>query len=152
MKAGVDDQELTAKIRESCLKRKQPFFIFTLKSHTYVVCVKGPFIRLKGPNRGDVMADCNHTWLSFLLDRCNRRPVRRSRVKDFVEFLRLRDSKEDIDIHAERYLVQTTNANGEQETRWPAVDELTCLRWKMEEFLDGTLSSEEHFKTGVLKL
>ena len=99
MDTGVNDQELTAKIRETCLKRKQPFFISTLKSHTYVVCVKGPFIKLKGPNRGDVMADCNHTWLSFLLDRYNRRPVR-SRVKDFVEFLGLRDSKEDIDIHA----------------------------------------------------
>jgi len=151
MKAGPNDQELTTKIRETCLTRKQPFFIFTLKSDTYVVCVKGPFIKLKGPNRGDVMADCNHTWLSFLLERFKRRPVR-SRVKDFVEFLRLRDSKEDIDIHAEGYLVQTTNTNGEQETRWPADDELTYLRWKMEEFLDGTLSSEEHFKTGVLKL
>lgn len=48
--------------------------------------------------------------------------------------------------------VQTTNSNGEQETRWPAGDELTNLRWKMEEFLNGTLSCEEHFQTGVLKL
>ena len=151
MDAGPDDQELTAKIRQTCLKRKQPFFIFTLKSRTFVVCVKGPFIKLKGPNRGEVMADCNHTWLSFLLDRYHRRPIR-SRVKNFTEDLGLRDLKEDIEIHAERYLVQTTNSNGEQETRWPAGDELTNLRWKMEEFLNGTLSCEEHFQTGVLKL
>ena len=97
------------------------------------------------------MADCNHTWLSFLLDRYHRRPIR-SRVKNFTEDLGLRDLKEDIEIHAERYLVQTTNSNGEQETRWPAGDELTNLRWKMGEFLNGTLSCEEHFQTGVLKL
>lgn len=152
MDAGPDDQELTAKIRETCLKTKQPFFIFTLKSRTYVFCVKGPFIKLKGPNRGQIMVDCNHTWLSCLLDRYHRRPTR-SRVKNFIEYLGLRDLKEDIDIHAEAYLVQTTNSMGKaEEKRWPSGDELFNHEWKMEEFLRGTLSCKEHFQTGILKL
>ena len=98
------------------------------------------------------MVDCNHTWLSFLLDRSNRQPTR-SRVKNFIEDLGLRDLKEDIDILTEGYLVQTTNSMGEAEEKlWSSDDEMFSREWKMEEFLCGTQSCKEHFQTGVLKL